>query len=138
MYSTTHFVSLMLTDMKIDLNGTDKEKAEELQSLAANGAKTDKNGVKESSLFKQTTGKDGKTTQTLDKDAAAKYSGQRSQGYKDLIQMINNKAVVSVNLVNADNNIRNADADGHCGPGRDGEPQCSSDLRTNRSIIVPR
>jgi RHS repeat-associated protein len=52
---------------EIDLKGDDKDKATEQQRLTANASKTDKNGVKESSLFKQTTDKNGKTTLTLDK-----------------------------------------------------------------------
>jgi hypothetical protein len=98
---------------EVDLNGTDKDKAEEQRRLAANAANKDKNGVAESSLFKQTTDKNGKTTLTLDKDAAANYDGKHSQGFTDLVQTINNKDVVSVNLVNADNNNTQMDATGH-------------------------
>jgi hypothetical protein len=98
---------------EVDLNGTDKQKAEEQRRLAANAAKTDKNGMKESSLFKQTTDKNGKTTMALDKDAAANYSGSHSQGFKDLVQTINNKDVVSVNLVNNDSNTTQSDGNGH-------------------------
>jgi len=67
----------------------------------------------ESSLFKQTTDKNGKATLTLDKDAAASDDGKHSQGFTDLVQTINNKDVVSVNLVNADNNNTQMDGVGH-------------------------
>jgi hypothetical protein len=96
-----------------DLNGTDKDKAEEQRRLAANAANKDKNGGTESSLFKQMTDKNGKTTHTLDKDAAANYDGKHSQGFNDLVQTINNKDVASVNLVNADKNNTQMDGAGH-------------------------
>jgi len=98
---------------EVDLNGTDKQKAEEQRRLTANAAKTDKNGVKESSLFKSTTDKNGKTTLALDKAAAANYDGSHSQGYKDIVQTINSKDVVSVNLVNTDTNNTQFDGNGH-------------------------
>jgi RHS repeat-associated protein len=97
---------------EVDLNGTDKEKAEEQRRLAANAANKDKNGVSESSLFKETTDKNGKTTLSVDKDAAASYDGKHSQGYKDLVSTINNKDVVSVNLVSGDNNNTQMDGPG--------------------------
>jgi RHS repeat-associated protein len=98
---------------EVDLNGTDKQKAEEQRRLAANATRTDKNGVKESSLFKNVTDKNGKTTMVLDKDAAANYSGSHSQGFKDIVSTINNKDVVSVNLVNNDSNTTSFDGNGH-------------------------
>ncbi len=98
---------------EVDLNGTDKQKAEEQRRLTANAGKTDKNGVKESSLFKSTTDKNGKTTLTVDKAAAGKYDGAHSQGYKDIVQTINNKDVVSVNMVNTDTNNTQFDGNGH-------------------------
>ncbi len=98
---------------EVDLNGNKADKAEEQRRLAANATKTDKNGVKESSLFKQVTDKNGKTTMVLDKDAAANWSGGHSQGFKDIVQTINNKDVVSVNLVNTDDNNTHNDGGGH-------------------------
>ena len=89
---------------EVDLNGTDKQKAEEQRRLAANATRTDKNGMKESSLFKNVTDKNGKTTMILNKDATANWSGGHSQGFKDIVQTINNKDVVSVNLVGSDDN----------------------------------
>jgi RHS repeat-associated protein len=98
---------------EVDLNGTDKQKAEEQSRLAANATRTDKNGLKESSLFKNVTDKSGKTTMVLDKAAAANWSGGHSQGFKDIVQTINNKDVVSVNLVNTDENQTRFDGNGH-------------------------
>jgi hypothetical protein len=98
---------------EVDLNGTDKQKAEEQRRLAANATRTDKNGMKESSLFKTSTDKSGKTTMTLDKDAAGKWAGGHSQGFKDIVQTINNKDVVDVNLVNNDSNTTRFDGNGH-------------------------
>jgi RHS repeat-associated protein len=98
---------------EIDLNGNDKQKAEEERRLAANAPKTDKNGVKESSLFKETTDKNGKTTMTLDKDAAAKYDGKHSQGFNDLLTVINSKDVVGVNLM--DNSVKGCGCDTNYG-----------------------
>lgn len=77
---------------EVDLSGTDKEKVAEQQRLAANASKTDKNGVKESSLFKQTTDKNGKTTLTVDKKAAA-YEGKHSAGYNLLAGAIDGSIV---------------------------------------------
>jgi RHS repeat-associated protein len=98
---------------EVNLNGTDKQKAEEERRLAANATKTDKNGVKESSLFKNVTDKNGKTTMVLDKTVAANYQGGHSQGFKDIVQTINNKDVVSVNLVSSDDNTTHNDGGGH-------------------------
>jgi RHS repeat-associated protein len=55
-----------------------QDKSTELQRLAANASRTDKNGLSESSLFKATTDKNGNTTMTLDKAAAANFKGDHS------------------------------------------------------------
>ncbi len=89
---------------EIDLTGSDKDKAAEQQRIAANASKTDKNGVKESSLFKQTTDKNGKTTLTLDKNAAAGYDGKHSAGYNLLTGAISAKGTITVEMTDADTN----------------------------------
>ena len=94
---------------EIDLKGDDKDKATEQQRLAANASKTDKNGVKESSLFKQTTDKNGKTTLTLDKKAAAGYEGKHSAGYNLLNAAIADKGVISVQMTNTDSKVLSVD-----------------------------
>jgi hypothetical protein len=98
---------------EIDLNGQQWQKDEEQRRAAASATRTDKNGMKESSLFKESTDKSGKTTMVLDKDAAAKWSGGHSQGFKDLASVINNKDVVSLNLV--DNSVKGCMCDQNYG-----------------------
>ena len=98
---------------EIDLNGNDKQRAEEQRRLAANATRTDKNGLSESSLFKQVTDKSGKTTMVLDKGAASKWSGGHSQGFKDLVSVIGSKDVVAVNLV--DNSVKGCGCDSNYG-----------------------
>jgi RHS repeat-associated protein len=83
---------------EVDLTGNAKDKQAEQQRLAANASRTDKNGVKESSLFKQTTDKNGKTTLTLDKNAAASYDGKHSAGYNMLNSAIGAKGTISVQM----------------------------------------
>lgn len=75
-----------------------QDKSTELSRLAANASKTDKNGTKESTLFKQTTDKNGKTTMVLDKNAAAKWSGGHSGGFNLLNSAIDAKPTVSVEI----------------------------------------
>jgi RHS repeat-associated protein len=98
---------------EVDLSGTDKEKLAEQQRLAANASKTDKNGVKESSLFKQTTDKNGKTTLTVDKKAAAAYEGKHSAGYNLLAGAIDAKPTITVQMSNFDSYTSPADAKGN-------------------------
>ena len=98
---------------EVDLTGTDKDKKEELARLAANASKTDKNGVKESSLFKETTDKNGKTTLTLDKDAAANFKGEHSAGYNLLTGAIDAKPTISVGLSDKDSFTSRPDAQGN-------------------------
>ena len=75
-----------------------QDKSTELQRLAANASKTDKNGLSESSLFKPTTDKNGNTTMTLDKKAAANFKGEHSAGYNLLTSAIDAKPTVSVSM----------------------------------------
>jgi RHS repeat-associated protein len=98
---------------EVDLTGTDKDKLAEQQRLAANASKTDKNGVKESSLFKQTTDKNGKTTLTVDKKAAAAYEGQHSAGYNLLTGAIDAKPTITVQMSNFDSYTSAADTKGN-------------------------
>jgi hypothetical protein len=49
----------------------------------------------------------------LDKAVAADYQGGHSQGFKDFVQTINNKDVVSVNLVNNDSNTTSLNGNSH-------------------------
>jgi RHS repeat-associated protein len=79
-----------------------QDKSTEESRLAANASKTDKNGMKESSLFKETTDKSGKTTMTLNKDAASKWSGGHSAGFNLLNAAIDNKGVINVQMVDHD------------------------------------
>jgi hypothetical protein len=90
---------------EIDLKGDDKDKTTEQQRLVVNASKTDKNGVKESSLFKQTTDKNGKTTLTLDKKAAASYDGKHSSDYNLLNAAIDNKGVINVQMIITDSQV---------------------------------
>jgi hypothetical protein len=77
--------------------------------LAANASQTDKNGMKESSLFKETTDKNGKTTMTLDKDAASKWSGGHSAGFNLLNAAIDNKGTINVEMTNSDSHVLSVD-----------------------------
>jgi hypothetical protein len=98
---------------EVDLTGTDKDKLAEQQRLTANASKTDKNGVKESSLFKQTTDQNGKTTLTLDKKAAGAYDGKHSAGYNLLTGAINATPTISVQMSNMDSYTGRSDAQGN-------------------------
>jgi RHS repeat-associated protein len=98
---------------EIDLTGSDKDKLLEQQRLAANASKTDKNGLAESSLFKQTTDKSGKTTLTLDKGAAANFQGQHSDGYNLLTGAINATPVITVQMSNFDSYTGAPDSQGN-------------------------
>jgi RHS repeat-associated protein len=98
---------------EIDLTGSDKDKLAEQQRLAANASKTDKNGLSESSLFKQTTDKDGKTTLTLDKDAAKNFQGSHSDGYNLLTGAINATPVITVQMSNFDSFTGRPDSNGN-------------------------
>jgi RHS repeat-associated protein len=75
-----------------------QDKSAEFSRLAADASKTDKNGMKESSLFKETTDKNGNTTMTLDKDAASKWVGGHSAGFNLLTGAIDAKQTISVQL----------------------------------------
>ena len=98
---------------EIDLTGTDQDKETELQRLAANASKTDKNGLSESSLFKETTDESGKTTLTLDKDAAANFKGDHSAGYNLLTGAINAIPTISIQLSDKDSYTSPADSHGN-------------------------
>jgi hypothetical protein len=90
-----------------------QDKTTELQRLAANASKTDKNGLSESSLFKATTDKNGNTTMTLDKTAAANFKGDHSAGYNLLTGAIDAKPTISVQMSSFDSYTSPADAHGN-------------------------
>jgi len=98
---------------EVDLTGDKKDKDAELKRLSANASKKDKNGLRESSLFKETTDKDGKTTMTLDKDAAANFKGEHSAGYNLLTGAINAKPTITVGMSNMDSYTGRLDAQGN-------------------------
>ena len=81
-----------------------QDKSTELQRLAANASKTDKNGLSESSLFKPTTDKNGNTTMTLDKKAAASFKGEHSAGFNLLTGAIDANQTISVEMNSVDRN----------------------------------
>jgi RHS repeat-associated protein len=89
-----------------------QDKSAELQRVAANASKTDKNGLSESSLFKATTDKNGNTTMTLDK-AAANFKGDHSAGYNMLTGAIDAKPTITVQMSNTDSYTSPADAHGN-------------------------
>ena len=90
-----------------------QDKTTELQRLAANASKTDKNGLSESSLFKATTDKNGNTTMMLDKTAAANFKGGHSAGYNLLTGAIDAKPTISVQVSSFDSYTSPADAHGN-------------------------
>ena len=70
--------------------------------------------MKESSLFKQVTDKNGKTTMVLNKDASAKWSGGHSGGFSLLNAAIDAKPTISVEIwKNSDNVTDPKDAQGN-------------------------
>jgi hypothetical protein len=69
--------------------------------------------VKGSSLFKQTTDKNGKTSLTVDKKAAAAYEGKHSAGYNLLTGAIDAKPTITVQMSNFDSYTSAADAKGN-------------------------
>jgi RHS repeat-associated protein len=98
---------------EVDLTGSKDDKNTLQQRLTANASATDKNGTKESSLFQQTTDKNGKTTLTLNKDAAANYDGKHSDGYNLLTGAISAKGVITEQLTNSDTNVTTYDSKGN-------------------------
>jgi hypothetical protein len=91
-----------------------QDKNTEESRIAANASKTDKNGMKESSLFKETTDKNGKTTMTLDKDAASKWVGGHSGGFNLLNAAIDAKPTISVEIWKYSDNVTDGkDAQGN-------------------------
>ncbi len=98
---------------EVDFIGTDQDKKTELERLVANASKTDKNGLSESSLFKETTDKNGKTTLTLDKNAAANFKGDHSAGYNLLTGAIDAKPIISIQMSDKDSYTSAADSHGN-------------------------
>jgi RHS repeat-associated protein len=84
----------------IVLSGDDKDKADEQKRILANASKKG-----EAALFKTQTGKDGKTKLVLDKKAAAHFKGQHSKGFNMIVQTIDAKPTLTVQMTNTDSQV---------------------------------
>jgi len=82
---------------EVVLSGPAEDQSEERKRLLTNASRKG-----EAALFKTTTDKNGKTNLVLDKEAAAKYQGKHSDGYNMLVQTINSKNTVTVQMSNFD------------------------------------
>jgi hypothetical protein len=94
---------------EVDLNGTAADKAKEQQRILSN-LKSNERG-----LFTSTTDKNGKTTLSLNKDAASGFEGKHSSAYNLLTGDIASKNTVSVSiqstLSDASGNVRSVKND---------------------------
>lgn len=81
----------------VALDGSPADKEEEKKRIVMNASKKG-----EAALFKTVTNKQGQTRLVLDKEAAAKFQGKHSEGYKMIVQTINAARTVSVHMTNVD------------------------------------
>jgi RHS repeat-associated protein len=79
------------------LGGNSQDQEEAKKRLIQNASKKG-----EAALFKTVTDKNGKTNLVLDKGAAAKFQGTHSKGLNMLVQTINSKNTVTVQMDNMD------------------------------------
>jgi RHS repeat-associated protein len=89
---------------KINLTGDKEQRDEEQRRLVANASKKG-----EAALFKTVTDKDGKTRLVLDKGKAAAFKGSHSMGFNMLVQAIDAKPTISVEMTNTDSHVLSHD-----------------------------
>jgi len=89
---------------EVDLAGNNKDKAEEQKRIVANASKKG-----EAALFKTVTDKNGKTKLVLDKDKAADFKGNHSKGFNMLVQAIDAKPTITVQMIDQDSHILSSD-----------------------------
>ena len=85
---------------EIVLSGGGPDQAEEKKRLLINASRKG-----EAALFTTTTDKNGKTNLVLDKEAAANYQGEHSKGFSMLLQTIEAKNTVTLEMSNFDSQI---------------------------------